>query len=55
MKTQTPMDTKASCETGKGSCGCGQGVCPGMILGGVLLAGFGLYELVSWMWGLMAG
>lgn len=34
---------------------CSKGLCPGTIMGGIFLLGWGLYALGSWVWGLIAG
>lgn len=49
-------ETKAaSCSTEGKDCGCSKGMCPGTILGGLMLAGWGLYALGTWVWGMIAG
>ncbi len=46
---------RTACSAEKGNCGCSNGLCPGTILGGIVLAGWGLYAVGTWVWGLIAG
>jgi hypothetical protein len=55
MKTETPNEKNTACDLKKGDCSCSQGLCPGMVLGGVLLAGWAIYALGTWIWGMIAG
>jgi hypothetical protein len=48
-------ETAKSCAADGKDCGCSNGMCPGMILGGVVLAGWGIYALGTWIWGMIAG
>ncbi|GAB4176043.1 MAG: hypothetical protein Fur0032_15910 [Terrimicrobiaceae bacterium] len=49
-------ETKAeTCSTEGKDCGCSNGLCPGMILGGVILAAWGIYALGSWIWSVITG
>jgi len=43
------------CSAENKDCGCSSRMCPGMILGGVILAGWGLYALGDWVWRLITG
>jgi len=45
----------SACSTEGKDCGCTNGMCPGTILAGLFLVGWGLYALGSWVWGLIAG
>lgn len=44
-----------TCSTEGKDCGCSNGLCPGTILSVVILVGWGLYALGTWVWGLIAG
>ncbi len=35
-------------------CGCSTGICPGTILAGLMLGGWGLWTLGTWIWNLIA-
>jgi len=48
-------DTAAVCSADGKDCGCSNGMCPGMILGGIVLAGWGLYAIGTWAWGMIVG
>lgn len=63
MKTEEP-ETRATggeevpreaCSSEGSDCGCGAGVCPGMIIGLFLLGGWLLYKAGVWIWGIVAG
>lgn len=45
---------QSACSNGKDSA-CSNGVCPGTIMAVVLLAGWSLWSLVSWLWQVLAG
>ncbi len=51
----TQNDNQQSCKTENKDCSCSNGMCPGTILGGVLLFGWGLYTLGTWVWGVFGG
>jgi hypothetical protein len=43
------------CSAENRDCGYSNRMCPGVILGGVMLAGWGLYALGAWVWRLITG
>jgi len=57
IQTNKPGEktTGSSCSVEGKDCGCSNGMCPGMILGGIMLAGWGLYAVGAWVWGMIAG
>lgn len=54
-KKTNQAGTKKTCAEGQccGTGNCGQGICPGMILAAVFFAGWGIYHLGIWIWGML--
>jgi len=48
-------NTEATCRADGKDCGCSNGLCPGVILGIVVLVGWGLYAAATWVWTLIVG
>ncbi len=43
-----------ACSTEGKHCGCSNGICPGTLLAGVMLVGWALWALGTWIWRLIA-
>ncbi len=46
---------KTTCSAEGKSCGCSKGMCPGVLLTLIFIAGWGLWTLGSWVLGILAG
>ena len=44
-----------TCSTEGKDCGCSNGMCPGLIAAGIMVGGWGLWALGTWVWGLIGG
>jgi hypothetical protein len=53
-KTNGFEENAPACSAESQDCGCSHGMCPGTILGGIILAGWGLYAVGAWVWSMLA-